>query len=76
MRYDDECATLGFELDADPEIPMPTIVFLPRRRFTAIRITADAPIRWSFDAGGQCAEIWCSRAGSTRVEIVAQRVPS
>lgn len=72
MRYDDACTTLSFELDADPDIPMPTIVFVPRRRFPAINVTADAPIRWSFDAGRQCAEIWCNQAGRIRVEITAQ----
>lgn len=72
MRYDDTRARLDFELEADPDIPMPTLVFLPRRRFPAIDVTADATIRWSFHADRQCAEIWSPGPGLARVRIVAR----
>jgi len=72
MRCDDARATLEFELDADPSIDAPTLVFLPRRQFRAIELTADAPLRWSFDPLAQRVEIHCTRAAPVRVVIRAK----
>ena len=39
---------------------------------TAVEVSADAPIRWSFDPLAQRAEIHCAQAGPVRVTIRAQ----
>jgi len=75
MHYDDESNRFGFELDANPDIAAPTVVFLPGRRFAAVDITGDGPVRWSFDPVAQLAEIWCDRPGRVRIEISARGSP-
>ena len=76
MRYDDTGNALEFEIDADPGIPMPTVVYLPRRRFRAIQVVADAPVRWSFRAEKQLAEIWCLHSGHVGLKILAHPIAS
>lgn len=70
MRYEDNEPRLSFELVADPAVGAPTLAYVPRRRFAAIEVVADAPIRWSFDRATQRVEIWASQGGLLRIDVI------
>lgn len=72
MRYDEDTAVFRFELDADPTLSAPTIVFAPRRRFPHVDIEADAPIKWSVLKEAQRIEIWAQVAGPVEVRVKAR----
>lgn len=69
LRYDAASARLSFDLNVDPGIDAPTIVYMPRGRFASIDVAASAPVQWSFDSARQRAEIWATQAGLVHIDV-------
>jgi hypothetical protein len=61
--------SLDFRFDADPRLSAPTVVFLPKHLFPALRVSADDGVRWQHDAEQQCLALWATQAGATRVRV-------
>lgn len=69
-----EAGALEAELELDPAIPAPTLVYLPRRRFPQPVLECEGEdLAWEWDADAQLLRIHAQRRGCHRIRIRAQR---